>query len=129
MVNDPYRGRYMVRVENPPLTGAERAALATAAQHLQGNLTPGHRAPTIAILARLANHRAKEKSQQEWKMLFEDYAEDLAEFSTAHVQEAVVEHRRNSNWFPTVAELRKRCAELRERDKFRLERAERMLVE
>src|SRR5690348_10867984 len=97
MREDCYRGRYLERVQNPPLTGPERAALMTAVMHLQENLTPGHRAPAIAILARLANHRSKEKTPQEWKMLFEDYAEDLAEFSTGHVNEAVVEHRRNSN--------------------------------
>jgi hypothetical protein len=129
MAEDPYRGRYVQRVQNPPLTGPEQAALAGAVEILHGNLTPGHRAATIATLARLANHRAKERTADEWRMLFEDYAEDIGEFSNAHVKEAVTEHRRNSNWFPTSAELRKRCLELVDRDRFRLERAERMLGE
>lgn len=127
MVDDPYRGRHLERVEWPPLMAGERQAIRDAASALRVWLAPGQRAAHIGMLARLANHRSKERSPQEWQMLLEDYAEDLAEFSDAHVAEALKEHRRSSTFFPSVAELRQRCLELRERDKWRLERAGRLL--
>jgi hypothetical protein len=127
-VQDPHEGRRIERVELPPLTDDETAALEMTRDALQVYLQPGRRAAIVAMLARLANlHRTKDRSPQEWQMLFEDYCEDLGEFSEAHVSEAIKEHRQNSNWFPTIAELRGRCLELRARDKFRLERAKRLL--
>jgi len=91
-------------------------------------LAPGDRKMLIALLARLANHRSKERSRQEWQMLFEDYIEDLGEFSAAHMQEAIKEHRQSSPFFPASAELRGRCLELVKRDKSRLEQCEGLLA-
>lgn len=114
-------------MDYPPLTDPERDALQKTASTLAIWLEPGQRPALIAMLARLANHRSKERSPQEWQMIFEDYAEDLSEFSDAHVAESLKEHRRVSNFFPSIAELRARCLSLRQRDKYRLERAQRLL--
>lgn len=100
-----------------------------AADALRASLSPGRRAALAGMLARLANHRGKERTPQEWQMLFEDYCDDLAEFSDHHLHQAIQEHRKNSTWFPSIAELSERCRGLRERDKWRLERAEKILAE
>ena len=92
-------------------------------------LGPGDRKMLIGLLARLANHRWKERSRQEWQMLFEDYVEDLGEFSAEHMQEAIKEHRQSSPFFPASAELRARCLEHVMRDKARLERCKRLLAD
>ncbi|MND09520.1 hypothetical protein D3C83_329180 [compost metagenome] len=60
-------------------------------------------------------------------MLFEDFAEDLAEFSDAHVQEAIAQHRRTCKFFPTPAELRALCLEQVVRDRYRLRRCRALL--
>lgn len=127
MVETPHEGRRYVPVELEPLTDAERDALTDTRDGLEAMLFPGNRAVLIALLARLANHRPKERSAAEWRMLFEDYAEDLAPFSDAHVSEAIREHRQSNNWFPTINELRTRCLELVQRDQFRLERCLKLL--
>lgn len=129
LVSDPERGRYFERVDLPPLTRLEISALSETVTALKHALAPGRRTVLLAMLARLANHRTKERSAQEWKMLFEDYAGDLEEFSEAHIGEAIREHRQTSTFFPSIAELRTRCVELVDRDKFRLGKAERMLAD
>lgn len=124
----PFAGRRLVRPKHPPLTDGERDALEQTAVALSDWLAPGDRTLLIALLARLANHRSKERSPQQWQMLFEDYVEDLGEFSTAHIQEAIKEHRRSSTFFPASAELRAHCVELVRLDKSRLEHCERLLA-
>jgi hypothetical protein len=96
-------------------------------QVLVERLGPGDDTAIVTSLARMANHNKNERTQQEWKMLFEDYCFDLREFSSAYLQQACLEHRRQSNWFPKIAELVQRCTELRELDKVRLERVGRAL--
>lgn len=125
--DDQYRGRHVVRIDYPPLTDGEVAGLTDALGILEHALLPGSRPSCVAMLARLANHRNKDRSPAEWQMIFEDYAAGLAEFSDAHVSEAITEHRRNSNFFPSIAELRERCMELRLRDKWRFDKARRLL--
>lgn len=128
MEDCPFRGRHIVRVENPPLTEAERAALEQTKLMLRERVEPSHKAPVIALLARLANHRSKEKSATEWQMLFEDYAEDLAEFSAAHVQEAIKLHRQNSPFFPASSELRDLCKVFARRDEDQIARCTMLLA-
>lgn len=127
VMQDQYRGRYFEQPNYPALTAPEIEALSETARTLEIWLSPGQRAAAVGLLARLANHHRKARSAEEWQMLFEDYCDDLAEFSDAHVAEAIGEHRRQSNWFPTIAELRERCLELRQRDNFRLIRARGLL--
>lgn len=47
------------------------------------------------------------------QILAEDWAEDLAEFSPETVERAVKQYRRNSAYFPTVADIWAHCDELR----------------
>ena len=47
------------------------------------------------------------------RILAEDWAEDLAAFPRDIVERAVKAHRRESPYFPTVADIWRRCGELR----------------
>lgn len=47
------------------------------------------------------------------RVLAEDWAEDLAAFPRDIVERAVKAHRRESPYFPTVADIWRRCGELR----------------
>ena len=47
------------------------------------------------------------------RILAEDWAEDLAAFPRDIVERAVKAHRRESPYFPTVADIWRRCEELR----------------
>lgn len=47
------------------------------------------------------------------RILAEDWAEDLAAFPPEIVERAVKRYRRESPYFPTVADIWKRCEELR----------------
>ena len=127
IADDSYRGRHVERPSYPPLTLPERLVMEETERALNAGLTPGRRAVTIALLARLAAHRKSDRTPQEWQMLFEDFAEDLAEFSDAHVQEAIVQHRRTCKFFPTPAELRALCLEQVARDRYRLRRCRNLL--
>jgi hypothetical protein len=66
---------------------------------------PTDRVTVIGILARLANAIGGDRPTESWKMMFDDYAEDLEGISEAHLREIVSMHRRESNWFPKPAEL------------------------
>lgn len=123
-MGDGYYGQRLVFV---PPDSADAEALEVAAEALGMRLTQGRRETITAHLARLANHYTTERSKDEWRMLFEDYCEDLGEFSDAHVIEAIKDHRRTNKWFPKIEELRTRCMELRELDKIRLTRVRRCL--
>lgn len=127
MVSDPMRGRYLERLEYPDLDPVQRQTLERTRDLLIDRLTPGTDAGIIAHLARIANHHSKDRTPGQWQMLFEDYCCDLREFSTGHVEQACLEHRRSSNWFPKIAELRTRCIDLVALDKSRLERCDRTL--
>ncbi len=62
------------------------------------------------------------------RILAEDWAEDLAGFPPDVVERAVKAHRRESPYFPTVADIWKRCGALRRELEARRE-AERALPE
>lgn len=128
MVDHPQRGRYYESAIYPPLTGIERSALVQGAAALRAMLMPGRRRQVIAILTRLVVHYPREKSADQWRMQFEDLADDLAQFSAAHVNETADQHRRSKFFYPKSVELRTGCLELVERDEFRLKECERLLA-
>lgn len=74
---------------------------------------PTDRVTLIATLARLANAMGGDRSAESWRMMFDDYADDLEGVSEAHLREIVRDHRRESNWFPKPAELITRWNTLR----------------
>lgn len=77
----------------------------------------------MAHLARLANHFYSDRTPEAWKMLFEDYAEDLDGISEPHLREAVAGHRTDKQWFPKASELIERWNFLRYSETQKLRRA------
>lgn len=65
---------------------------------------------TLPLLVNLALHYPQAgRTPAQLQILAEDWAEDLACFPVAVVAEAARQHRRESAFFPTVAEIRSRC--------------------
>ena len=64
----------------------------------------------LPLLVNLALHYPQAgMTPAQLQILAEDWAEDLACFPVAVVAEAARQHRRESAFFPTVAEIRSRC--------------------
>lgn len=112
-----------------PLPLGEQHILRQAMAVLEQRLAPADRKVVISALARIANHSSGERTPAQWQMLFEDFWADLQEFSTVHILEAINAHRRESNWFPKVCELRKRCTSSLETDKWRMARISTLLAD
>lgn len=68
----------------------------------------------LQLLVNLALHYPQAgRTPAQLQILAEDWAEDLAEFSSNVVEKAVKRYRRESSYFPTVADIWARCDELR----------------
>ncbi|GAB7497415.1 hypothetical protein Bwad002_17660 [Bilophila wadsworthia] len=68
----------------------------------------------LQLLVNLALHYPQAgRTPAQLQILAEDWAEDLAEFSPGTVEKAVKRYRRESPYFPTVADIWARCDELR----------------
>lgn len=69
---------------------------------------------TLQLLVNLALHYPQAgRTPAQLQILAEDWAEDLAEFSPDMVERAVKLYRRESPYFPTVADIWARCDEMR----------------
>lgn len=69
---------------------------------------------TLQLLVNLALHYPQAgRTPAQLQILAEDWAEDLAEFSPDVVEKSVKQYRRESPYFPTVADIWARCDELR----------------
>lgn len=88
-----------------PITSSDSQFLTKLEAEIADRNRPTDRVTLIAVLARLANAIGGDRSAESWKMMFDDYAEDLNGISEAHLREIVAKHRRSSNWFPKPAEL------------------------
>ena len=70
---------------------------------------------TLQLLVNLALHYPQAgRTPAQLQILAEDWAEDLAEFSPDVVERAVKRYRRESAYFPTVADIWARCDEFRQ---------------
>lgn len=105
-----------------PPTDGERQELETVRWALAARLEPCSSTTIGAQILRLANHHQNKKSAEEWKAICDDWYADLREFSDAHLQQAFTEHRRTSEFFPKISEIRQRCLELQDLDRCRMRR-------
>lgn len=104
----------------------DRGEAEAALVALRATLQPSDRAVIITILTRLAAHFWDgHRDEQHWRIVFEDYADDLAAMPADIIQQGAVEFRRAGKWWPKSAELLEIMRPLlarRERDIRRLER-------
>lgn len=56
-------------------------------------------------LTRLAAHFWSERGPSEWKIVFEDYADDLKIFPADIIGASIATYRRQAKWWPKVSEL------------------------
>lgn len=105
------------------LNSSELQTVDELASAYEGRQEPMQRERIIAHLGRLANHFHSDRTPQAWKMLFEDYAEDLSGISEPHLREVITAHRNEKNWFPKCAELIERWRFLQYSEAEKLRRA------
>lgn len=94
----------------------------TIAEHERA-LQPGSLDELGIVLGRLlAHYHTPERGEASYRMLFEDYLDDLSEFPLAVVGEAARQWRRTKVFWPKVAELRELCDRIYTRELDRLAR-------
>ena len=93
----------------PPKTISprEREELAAAIRALRSSLVPADPLVTMECLTRLKVHatKAPEKSEAEWRLIFRDYARDLAEFPADIIHDGCETYRKTTPWWPHVSDL------------------------
>jgi len=105
------------------LNPGEGIAVQQALVAIEARLAPASSDTIIQEIAHLMVHDHTKRSAEEVDVILSDYAQDLAEFSEAHVREAAREHRRTKNWFPKIAELRALALDLHIADRVMRHRA------
>jgi hypothetical protein len=105
----------MVRVSD-----ADLPAIADKVHDLHGRLEPARPGRLLEIMFQLIQRykqHEKQRTSADWEALAHEYVADLGHFSEAHILEALVEHRRNSKWFPHQSELIPICEGLAGQDR------------
>lgn len=68
-------------------------------------MEPARRDDLVMLLTRLAAHFWSERGEAQWRIVFEDYAEDLAGYPFDIVYDGIQLYRKKGKWWPKVAEL------------------------
>lgn len=100
-----------------PLEAGEGIELQRALIELDLRLSPAPEGKTLELVSRLLNNWKDDRSDQEKDWQFDDWAEDLEEFSEAHLKAACRQWRRNNTYRPKIAEIRSMCIAEQDRDK------------
>jgi len=87
------------------LVAADRPAVENALAVFEQRLVPSEGARILWHVGRLANQWKNTRSEAENDLFFDDWAEDLAPYSEAHIAEACGEWRRAEYRFPKIAEI------------------------
>lgn len=84
-----------------------RALVPDALAGVEQSLRPASRNEIVALITRLAAHfPVSDRSEAQWRIVIEDYAEDLAEYPSDILRAAVTQYRREGKWWPKVSEIR-----------------------
>lgn len=84
----------------------ERALMTDTLAEFDAFLTPAPQAEIVALLTRLAVHfPVRGRSQSEWRIILEDFAEDLAPYPPDILRAAIAEYRQTGRYWPRPAEL------------------------
>jgi len=121
-------GRFPGGWHSPESVPADvRDALPALIEQHRAALVPAPRNFLVTHMARLAAHFPMTRSEAEWKMLFEDYCEDLAEIPPDILVEAIRAYRRKGKFFPKVAELLEEAAPLLSKRRAYVRRMEKLM--
>lgn len=87
-----------------PMDDGERVAVTSALAEIESRLAPPRREWIVAILSRLSVHWPP-KDEQAFGYVLSDMADDLLNYSEAHLVAVCAEWRKTEKWFPKSAEL------------------------
>lgn len=103
-----------------PVSDAELPVIADKVRELHGRLEAAKPRRVLEIMFQVIERyklHEKQRTAADWEALAHEYVADLGHFSEAHILEALVEHRRQSKWFPHQSELIPICERLAGHDK------------
>jgi hypothetical protein len=114
---------------NPNVIPADVRALLPAAIIVHERaMVPAPATFIAAMMAKLASCFPNTgRSQADWTAYIEAVTEDLACFPPDIIVDAIRRHRRESKFFPTVAEIYQPCADLLAARRFQLDRLKKLL--
>lgn len=75
------------------------------AEQLEATLVPAAREEIITRLTRLSAHFWSDHSEDQWRIIFTDYASELAEVPSDILEAGIVRYRQHHKWWPKVSEL------------------------
>ena len=102
-----WSGSGIVRSFRPPVTipAEMRALVPEQVDRYRTALAPAPRRTILAMLARLSVHFPDQRSEAEWKILHEDYADALAEMPADIIAESIRLYLRKGRFYPKLSEL------------------------
>lgn len=68
-------------------------------------LAPAPAEFVVTCLTRLAAHYPVDRTEAQWRIVFEDFVKDLAEMPADILFAVITEHRRTMRFFPSVSEI------------------------
>jgi hypothetical protein len=89
---------------------------------LRASLVPAQREQIVMLLTRLAAHFWNDRGETQWKIVFEDYASDLAEMPLDILAEGIRRYRKAAKFWPKVSELLEHMTPLLAKRKLQLAR-------
>jgi hypothetical protein len=103
-------GRFAGDTANPlansrALEPTEKAHVERMVRAVEQSLTPAPRPAVVMALTRLAAHFWNDRGEAQWKIVFEDYADDLADYPADVIGAGIREYRQAAKWWPKSAEL------------------------
>lgn len=121
---DGWRERQWVAL---PLEPGQDVAVQQGLLVLDQRLQSAPEGVTLDLVDRLLNHWNDIRTAEEKANRFDDWAEDLEEFSEAHLAAACKTWRQNNSFPPKIADIRALCLNERARDQM-LHRRSRVLL-
>jgi hypothetical protein len=82
-----------------------KAECKRALDEIDGFLQPAPRDFIIRELTRLAAHFWSDRTEQQWSIVLQDYADDLQKYPATLIRDVLKTWRINEKWFPKEGEL------------------------
>lgn len=87
------------------ISPADKDGLLGHLRAVEASMEPAPRQAIIIALTRLAAHFWNDRPANQWKIVFEDYADDLGKIPADIVGEAITVYRTRGKFWPKVSEL------------------------
>lgn len=103
--------RPMDRTSLPPVSLADTdlRACEDALRRVNAAMQPAERNELLLELTKLSAHFPANRTEQQWRVVIEDYLAELAAYPRTAVLEAIRQHKRTGQYFPQLRELLAMC--------------------